>query len=237
MSVKKKTSTIKVQKPVVSSTIDMHLTHNDVIDVAVEEQKERLEKEIKDLEKQLKQKETEFEESLIKIKEKIISELKVPIISSFQKMFPESTLESGFNSRDRDKDTLYRDINFGDIEKYNYKTISAILNNCMKDITFSKPNVKKLSLEVRVSYENMLKLEIPVPESIQKELIIVLNAYKKEFLRLTELKVVIILEVLEYLYNEKRIRSKFVKTALRNTSEGKVFLELLETSTKVKLLN
>lgn len=235
MSVKKPNS-IKVRKPVVSNTIDMHLTHNDVIDVAVEEQKERLEKKIKSIEEELKQKNVEFQENYNMIREKIVSELEIPIVSTFQKMFPENTLELSFNSNDINKSTPYRDINFGDIEKYNYKTIPAILNNCMKDKIYNEPNTKLLRIDVKESYNNVLWFETPVSESIQKELSITERAFKKEFLRLTELKVVTILELLEYLYNEKRIRSRFVKTALRNTSEGKVFLELLETSTKVKLL-
>lgn len=248
-----KNTSIIVKEPEVSGNINMNLSHNDVIDVAIQTQLELLEPQEESLRKELKELDSELESMQEKIILKLIEKSKD---SSMIKKF-KTTVQS-----------LTKDL-FEDIVKIDSARADRY-GEAVHSPEFMKfnhsgydPEDYKAPLQFFKRRSHPERIKRNLPDVITFDMSVIIDGiklkpvdsfkfalsekeksdYKTKLQKVMDKKADmenkhwnITKEILELKYDEKKIKARVVKQSLSKTTQGKSILSLLESATNIKLL-
>ena len=229
----------------VNNSINLTLNQNDLIDLAITEQVERLETQIELVEKELKTINSDIEN----IKENFLSELLLTIKND---TYAEAVKVNEILGLDLNKllKVRWNQQQTSDMIIGEYKSIPDISNNTADKITsfkrnshettFYKFNIKGGSIEVNSTSKNGIGMYFSFKFELSKSESSKLNKQfeplNKKWYQLLLQNYDLNLELINYKYGEKKIKAKVVKAALSKSKEGKEILLMLERATNVKLL-
>ena len=252
-----KKKTVVVKNPEVSNNINMNLTHNDVIDVAIQSQLDILEPQLDDLKLQA-------EALLKKLEEldKIVIEKATKNLAKEDsaKFFFESlkALEKVHNKHIEwtttdlsvSRDSTYKRISSGmynichydisRIEDYKNPVAAFKSNNRGQETTWCVGRTLSFQMHadvngLRLRTDTYIKLAIDAETAKQWEKDI--TATLKEIKRVNDLIYDLTGQILDLKYNDRKVKARVVKASLSKTEEGRNILALLESATNVKLLS
>lgn len=236
--------------PNVQSTINMNLNQNDIIEVAIQTQIELLEPQIEELEEQVRQAQNEL--GTIKsqfIMDAIGESQSSPAAKKFlalaKKIDPKAEIQI-INGYVRETLDTIETREFQSFEGYNDPEEQKA------PVTYFKRNLKKRTLKENIGkqLEFSMKciLDGAVLTSNEKSYITTSDKLYKAHKKAITAQLNKIVETaekynavrrtyLELKYDDKRVKARFVKTAMSKSDEGRAILGLLEEATKFKLLS
>lgn len=241
MSKKHTTEVATIDTPQITNNISMNLNQNDLVDMVVQERITQLEKELEVLNTQLKDKsiiETARNERIrVIILESMPAECK-PVLDAINKL----------GKKDLLKIEVGTVINGEEVAKYEYMR-SHSFENANRPLQIFKVNtraeyysifkVKNVHFRLRVVgsgfeiFSNSFVLSFSAKQS--KALTDFVSKEYKEKAALLNIIHERTRELLELQYNERKVKSAFVKAHLAKSADGKNILKFLEKATKVNL--
>jgi len=234
-----------VDKVNVSNNINMNLNQNDLVELAIEEKVEQLSISISNIELLIVENNKKCQDALAKLKLDIVTKT-LSKMKDYTQVFTIAT---------ELKLDIKQDVNIS-LDTYNDKRVLIGSYNVVdldnvqqyKDpVSYAKRNHSTSTRHVNIAEgltvslkacEGNLSLDYKTKISItQKQYSDVVTPFLKQEVALGKSLFDLKMEYLNYRYGEKRIKAQITKAALRNTSEGKNILAMLEKATNVKLLN
>lgn len=251
MSKKAKPAVIAVAEPEVQNNINMNLTHNDIIDVAIQTQLELLEPRAEELVKMIASVDEQIKETHNQIitrateranfcKEATAFNKALVLISGNTVVTPEIIDKYSIGDSEQICSAKFPVYHRGDPEEYKnpirqFKTYTDLVEareTISRGIRF---RLKALVNGLKLTMENECRIDFTEKEYI---------TYKEKITKLLDQTAKLNTEwyetrkqILELKYDEKKIKARVVKMSLTHTKQGKQILSLLEKSTKIKLLS
>lgn len=253
MTKKQTPVTVVVAEPEVNNSINMNLTHSDIIEVAIQTQLELLEPQLEAVHKEY----TDLKSSLGKIQEdflikKAADKTGHPELADFMKVV--KAVEKATNKKIEVSfsNTYFRDecqqltsatyfVCEYDVEEYKSPLAMFRKNsrekreawNISQNIQFNVyARSEDFYLEPKGKYF-IVALSKEEHTKFKKQIQDVLDKLAPVGQRLYDLKK----EILELKYDEKKVKARVVKMSLSKTEQGRNILNLLESATNVKLLS
>lgn len=243
-----KTTAIVVAEPQVQNNINMNLTHNDLIDLAIQSQLEILEPREEELQDLIVKNRKDIQDVHDNVSRQACERSNCPEARNFNQILKmisgkESVIPKVVN---RNPDGKRESICSGE-----YPVVDANCENQKAPLVyFKRYSSKKKDLEhiaesiifqleakvngVYIQTNNYCRVTLTTKEYA---------SYKAQIEKLLDEKVKLYTEyyevrkqILELKYNDKKVKARVVKKSLSNTKQGRNILNLLESSTKIKLL-
>lgn len=244
---KSKNTEVALANPNVSSSINMSLNQNDMIDLVIEHQLEILSSKLEVLKTDLDANNEAIQNAYDSDKQQIIlrASVKNEDLVIFNKIVKTHKLNvedtSGINVDSYAEKCVkigsYDSISIDAVENYKDPYAYAKRHSSFSELKFSP--ITNVYIRYRASIGT---LKVDYSDSItptteeQEEHKKVMIPLLKEKLALKKEYAIIAMSYLEYKYGEKRIKSKIVKASLSKSDEGRGILKMLEGATNIKLL-
>lgn len=251
---KKKNNRVILAEPEVSSGIKMDISHNDLVDVAIQTNLENLEAEEKDLRESLERLDESYNTFTKSFLDKAIEEGKIIFMKMLKKLdITREDLMVYENPRFRGEKLkyiefpFYKEIDMLHMERY----YSRKKNITLKDFDEESKRCRnkscpigygeELSVSFKVDQKTFWITSQPILLKISKKeqdlFVKTSTEYAEAFSGKKQRIWEIQREKLDYQVNEKKIKARVIKMSLSKTEEGKNILNLLQSATNVKLLN
>jgi len=244
---KAKNTEVALANPNVSSSINMSLNQNDMIDLVIEHQLEILSAKLEVLQTDLDANNEaiinayDFDKNQIILRVGVKNEDLVIFnkIVKTHKLKVEDT--SGINVDNYNEKNVkigsYNCLSIDNVEGYKDPYSYAKRHSSLTELKFAP--IANLYVRYKASIGN---LKVDYSDSItptfeeQEEHKKVMMPLLKKKLALKKEYAIVAMSYLEYKYGEKRIKSKIVKASLSKSNEGRGILKMLEGATNIKLL-
>lgn len=235
-----------LQNVEVSNSINLSLNQNDLIDLAISEQVEKLEAQIELKEKELE----EVKSGTDVIKDKFLTQMLSKINSKQYKEFSKvaemlgidisKSMNARWHQDNSDRNVLGSFIRVPEINSNASDKIASFKRNGREEI-FYKYNIDSVGLTANIHSPNNLSIgfyeEVTLSSADKSKLNKELEVLNKRWYQILVDLYNLNLELVNYKYGEKRIKAKFVKAALSKSKEGQDILAMLGKATNVKLLS
>lgn len=248
---KKETNKVTVEEPSVRNDISMNLTHNDVIDVAIQSQLDILEPQLNELTNQMRNVEKELERLEDDMLNKYVK-ISHPKVKEFEKVVNAINKTTGYKleiafvnkTYGRSGEELKSKAHFyctHDVE--NYKNPIAMYKKHTRTEHMYWRFCTNISFQFRASNNNIAVESNTEPvivnfsnkdcDKLKTNIEKNINLYAE----LANAKYELYKQILELKYNEKKVKARVVKASLSKTEQGRNILGLLEEATRIKLLS
>lgn len=250
----KKVKAITVKEPEVNNTINMNLTHADVIDVAIQTQLEILEPQLENLEKCFKDCKKQLEDLQTQVMTKALERAgSAPVGKMFLSIVKTIAKELNITLPEYQISSKYFN---GDQETLSSKEVDIDECNSPEEYKMPLAQFKRYAKKGKMNWTLSDRISFTLSVYIQGIEVTTRHQECKIQLTETEMKnwkkmVQSILDVqadlcqqcfdthkqiLELKYDEKKVKARVVKMSLSKTEQGRNILTLLESATNTKLL-
>ena len=237
----------------VSNNINLNLNQNDLIDLAIQEHLEKLEKELEIVNAEITHNQNEIDKVESDEAEKLAAKVLKddPDYIKFMKMLKVADIKitkEGIDKRGYRKSGPYRLCAAGDADNFiesinqypheNFTNLAQATRSIHKyDFYKTKYTTLNIRIEEHTAYITMIYIRhVNLTPDVAKSLearIDILEERKRELLKK---KFNLQKEFYEYTFGEKKVKAKIVKASLQRSAEGQAILGMLQGATGVKLI-
>lgn len=238
-----------LSKVEVNNSINLTLTQNDLIELAISEQLEKTQADLEKVEQELEEVKSKIEQIKGEYTSKVLESAKsdkYTIITNLAKTFKLDLSKStkiSWKNEQNDEGIIGT---FKEVPEISSNTADKILyfKRHSREVDFYKFNFQHMHVDIDfhmgTHYEDRLTisldLSVDIPKAIKKAVEAKIEPLNRRWLELLQMRFTLAEQEVNYKYGEKRIKAKVVKAALSKSQEGKEILAMLEKAANVKLL-
>lgn len=242
---------VAMAHPEVRSNINLNLNHEDMIQLVIQDQIEKFEKDSIDVENALRSIRTRIEYFVSEYKAKCIK-THFKADAEYKKMVQlcgilggditeKISLDSGYNDDKKQvKLGKYFDLDLNSLE--NYKDPYGYAKRNVKEQEMLLTIPRRLTGNISVKTGNIVVVltvdsERFLTKTDKEAYIKGIEPLLREQMNVFNLRYEINMKYLEFKYGEKRIKAKIVRASLQKSDEGRGILSMLEKATNIKMLS